>query len=64
MLSVEAYAKYHATAHIPRPTILLAVTMFTIGMLHGRIAAWGDRRREMRVDAGRHQRARAGLSRG
>ena len=51
MLSVEAYAKFHATAHIPRPTILLAVTMFTIGLLHGRLAAWGDRRRQMRVDA-------------
>jgi hypothetical protein len=51
MLSVEAYAKFHATAHIPRPTILLAVTMFTVGLLHGRIAAWGDRRRQLRVDA-------------
>ena len=51
MLSVEAYAKYHATAHIPRPTILLAVAMFTIGLLHGRLAAWGDRRRQMRIDA-------------
>ena len=49
MLSVEAYAKYHATAHIPRPTIVLAVAMFAFGMLHGRLAAWGDRRRELRV---------------
>jgi hypothetical protein len=52
MLSVEAYAKYHATAHIPRPTIVLAIAMFTIGMMHGRLAAWGDRRRQLRVDAG------------
>jgi hypothetical protein len=51
MLSVEAYAKYHATAHIPRPTIVMAIAMFTIGTLHGRLAAWGDRRRQMRVDA-------------
>ena len=51
MLSVEAYAKYHATAHIPRPTILLAVTMFTVGLMHGRLAAFGDRRRQLRVDA-------------
>jgi hypothetical protein len=49
MLAVEAYAKYHATAHIPRPTILLAVTMLTVGLLHGRLAAWGDRKRELRV---------------
>jgi hypothetical protein len=49
MLSVEAYAKYHATSHIPRPTILLALTMFIVGLTHRRIAAWGDRKREMRV---------------
>jgi hypothetical protein len=49
MLSVEAYAKYHATAHIPRPTIFLAIMMFAIGMMHGRLASWGDRRRELRV---------------
>ncbi|MEO7158131.1 MAG: hypothetical protein ABI039_11235 [Vicinamibacterales bacterium] len=49
MLGVEAYAKYHATAHIPRPTILLAVVMLTIGITHGRIAAWGGRKRELRV---------------
>ena len=49
MLSVEAYAKYHATDHIPRPTILLAVTMLTIGLVHGRLAAWGSRKRELRV---------------
>jgi hypothetical protein len=51
MLSVEAYAKYHANGHIPRPTILLAVSMFAIGLAHGRLAAWGDRRRELRVGA-------------
>jgi hypothetical protein len=51
MLSVEAYAKYHATAHIPRPTILLAATMLAIGLTHGKLAAFGDRRRELRVDA-------------
>lgn len=49
MLGVEAYAKYHATAHIPRPTIVLAVAMIAIGVLHGRIAAWGSRRRHLRV---------------
>jgi hypothetical protein len=51
MLAVEAYAKYHATAHIPRPTILLAVTMLTVGLAHGKLAAFGDRRRALRVDA-------------
>ena len=51
MLSVEAYAKYHATHHIPRPTIVLAVTMIAIGLLHGRIAAWGSKRRHLHVTA-------------
>ncbi len=51
MLGVEAYAKYHATHHIPRPTILLAVVMIVIGVCHGRLAAAGDRRREMRISA-------------
>lgn len=50
MLLVEAYAKYHATAHLPRPTILLGVVMIVLGFVHGRIAAWGDRRLELRVD--------------
>jgi hypothetical protein len=49
MLAVEAYAKFHATAHIPRPTIVLAITMLTVGLLHGKLAAWGDRRRELRI---------------
>jgi hypothetical protein len=49
MLGVEAYAKYHATGHIPRPTILLAVAMVTIGVIHGRIAAWGARKRRLEV---------------
>jgi hypothetical protein len=51
MLSVEAYAKWHATGHIPRPTILLALTMLAIGLAHRRLASWGDRRRALRVGA-------------
>lgn len=50
MLLVEAYAKFHATAHLPRPTILLGVVMIVLGFVHGRLAAWGDRRLELRVD--------------
>jgi len=49
MLLVEAYAKYHANGHIARPTLLLAFAMFAIGFSHGRIAAWGSRKRELRV---------------
>jgi hypothetical protein len=49
MLLVEAYSKYRATGHRPGPTLVLAAAMFVIGSLHGRLAAWGDRRRELRV---------------
>lgn len=49
MLSVEVYAKYYANGHIARPTILLAVTMFVVGFNHGRLAAWGSRKRELRI---------------
>lgn len=51
MLLVESYSKYHASGHVPRPTLVLSAAMFAIGALHGRLAAWGDRRREMRVGA-------------
>jgi hypothetical protein len=50
MLLVEAYAKYHATADVPGPTVLLGAAMIVLGFVHGRIAAWGDRRLELRVD--------------
>jgi hypothetical protein len=49
MLFVEAYAKYHETHHIPRPTLLLGAVMIGIGMLHGKLLAWGSRRRMLRV---------------
>lgn len=53
MLAVEAVSKYRATGHLPRPTILLSVMMLAIGVIHPKLAAWGDRRRELRVsDAG------------
>lgn len=50
MLGVEAYAKYHATSALPRPTIVLALAMILIGLMHGKIASFGNRRRELRVD--------------
>ena len=50
MLLVEAYAKFHASGRIARPMILLGVVLIVVGILHGRIAAWGDRRLELRVD--------------
>lgn len=50
MLLVEAFAKFHATARLPRATILLGVVLITVGILHGRIAKWGDRRLQLTVD--------------
>lgn len=50
MLLVEAFAKFHATARLPRATILLGVVLITVGILHGRIAKWGDRRLQLQVD--------------
>ncbi|MFM8532632.1 MAG: hypothetical protein ACKOEC_03430 [Acidimicrobiia bacterium] len=50
MLAVEANAKFNASGKLRRPTNLLAVSMVANGLMHGKIAAFGDRRRELRVD--------------
>ncbi len=50
MLLVEAYAKFHANGRLARPTILMGVVLIVIGLFHGRIAAWGARRLELRID--------------
>jgi len=52
MLMVEAYAKFDATGRLPRPTLVLGLGLIVIGLAHGRIAAWGDRRRSLTVDDG------------
>ena len=50
MLLVEAYAKFHANGRIARPMILLGAVLMVVGILHGRIAGWADRRLELRVN--------------
>jgi hypothetical protein len=50
MLAIEVWAHWHESGHIKRPTVLLAAAMVIIGLAHGRIAAWGARRRSLRVD--------------
>lgn len=52
MLMVEAYARFEATARLPRPTLVLGLGLIVIGLAHSRIAAWGDRRRSLIVDDG------------
>ena len=49
VLGAEALEKWHATHHIARPTILLALVLLAMGLLHGRIAAWGAARRALRA---------------
>jgi len=50
MLAVEVWAHWHETGHLKRPTVLLATAMVVIGLLHGRIVAFGQRRRGLWID--------------
>jgi hypothetical protein len=49
VLFTEAIERYHHTHHIARPTILLAVVLLTIGLLHGRIVTRAGRRMTLQV---------------
>ena len=49
MLAVEVWAHWQETGHIKRPTVLVAVGMLVIGLLHGRIAGWAGLRRGLWV---------------
>jgi mannose-6-phosphate isomerase-like protein (cupin superfamily) len=45
MFAVEAVAHHYETNHWPRPTVLLAATMFVVAILHRPMAALSRRRR-------------------
>ncbi|MEZ5318998.1 MAG: hypothetical protein R2752_16475 [Vicinamibacterales bacterium] len=49
LLATEAFVHRAETGHLPRPTIVLAPAMLVLGLMHGRIQAWGNRRRALRV---------------
>ena len=49
VLGAEGLEHWHTTHHLPRPTIVLALSLLVIGLMHGRIAAAGGRRRALRV---------------
>lgn len=49
MLGIEVWAHWYESGHIKRPTVLMAVGIFTIGLLHGRIAARAGRRLALRI---------------
>ena len=50
VLLAEVAERYHLDRHIVRPTLLLAIVLLTIGLLHGKIAARQQHRRTLRVD--------------
>jgi hypothetical protein len=49
VLGAEALERWHTHHHIARPTILLAITVLTLGIAHRRIAAFAQRKRSLRV---------------
>jgi hypothetical protein len=50
VLFAEAGEHYHLTQHIARPTLVLAVALLTIGLLHGRIVRRAEKRFTLRVE--------------
>jgi len=50
MLGIEVWAHWYETGHVKRPTVLMAVGIFVIGLLHGRIAARAGRRLALKID--------------
>jgi hypothetical protein len=50
MLGIEVWAHWYETGHIKRPIVLMAVGIFVIGLLHGRIAARAGRRLALKID--------------
>lgn len=50
VLAAEAWEHYHATNHIKRPTVLLAVTLLVLGLLHPKILTRARRRGTLRVE--------------
>lgn len=50
VLVAEAWEHYELTHHVKRPTVLMALTLLVIGVLHPKILARAQRRRTLRVD--------------
>jgi hypothetical protein len=50
VLFAEAAERYRETGHIARPTIVLAVSLLVIGLIHGKVITRAQRRRTLRVD--------------
>ena len=50
MLGIEVWAHWYESGHIKRPTVVMAVGIFVIGLLHGKIAARAGRRQALKID--------------
>ena len=42
MLGIEVWAHWYESGHIKRPTVVMAVGIFAVGLLHGKIARAAD----------------------
>lgn len=49
MVLVEVLVHHHETGRIPRPTLLLGVTLIVVGLAHGWLLERASRRRALRV---------------
>jgi hypothetical protein len=50
VLVAEVLEHYHVTGHIRRPTILTAIVTLALGLGHGRLQRFAERRRVLRVE--------------
>ena len=50
MLGIEVWAHWYESGHVKRPTVVMAVGIFVIGLLHGKIAARAGRRQALKID--------------
>ena len=51
VLFAEAAERWHLKHHVARPIILTALLTLALGLFHGRIFQWGQRRRALRIAA-------------
>ena len=50
MLGIEVWAHWYESGHIKRPMVVMAVGIFVVGLLHGKIAARAGRRQALKID--------------
>ena len=50
MLGIEVWAHWSESGHIKRPTVVMAIGIFAVALLHGKIAARASRRLSLKID--------------